>query len=179
MLNIYLSMLDTPEEKDKFEELYLKYNRLMKYVSNQILKDEQLAEDAVHIAFMRIIDNFQKIGEVNCHKTKSFIVIVIKSVSKDMYRFRKKHVTETLEDNVDYLVSQNNLLSSYEMEIVTKKIDTLPDIYREVLLLRYFHHYGDKEIAKLLDIKDATVRKRLERARGILAKKLMDEGEII
>jgi len=179
MLNLYLSLLDTDEEKEKFEKLYYKYRKLMKHIAYDILKDPHLAEDAVHNAFLKLTKYLEKIEEIDCHKTKSFIVIVIKSVSKDMYRFRKKHVTETLEDNVDYPVSQNNPLSSYEMEIVTKKIDTLPDIYREVLLLRYFHHYGDKEIAKLLDIKDATVRKRLERARGILAKKLLDEGEII
>ena len=41
-------MIDKPEDKNKFEQLYMKYRRQMFYIANQILKDEYLAEDAVH-----------------------------------------------------------------------------------------------------------------------------------
>ncbi|EGT4060805.1 sigma-70 family RNA polymerase sigma factor, partial [Clostridioides difficile] len=54
---IYLSIIDSEEEKDKFEKIYEKYKKLMFYIANQILQDEQLSEDAVHNAFLKIIDN--------------------------------------------------------------------------------------------------------------------------
>lgn len=71
---IYLSMIETEEDKSKFVQLYETYKNLMFYVSNRILNDEYLAEDAVHQTFIKIIENLDKIKEVRCHKTKSYIV---------------------------------------------------------------------------------------------------------
>ena len=61
MLPIYLSMLDGDDEKSKFESLYLTYRKLMFHVANGILNDEGLAEDAVHQAFLKILENFDKV----------------------------------------------------------------------------------------------------------------------
>lgn len=54
MLLFYLSLLDTEEEKTKFERLYYEYRAVMKYKALEILKDEYLAEDAVHEAFIKL-----------------------------------------------------------------------------------------------------------------------------
>ena len=60
---IYMSMIDSDEDKDLFEGLYLKYRKHMKYIALQILGDEYLAEDAVHNAFVKIAKNINKIVE--------------------------------------------------------------------------------------------------------------------
>lgn len=60
MLVYYLQMLDTPEEKVKFEQIYLKYRGLMYQVADGILHNRQDAEDAVHNAFLRIIKKFSR-----------------------------------------------------------------------------------------------------------------------
>ena len=52
MLVYYLQMLDTPEEKIRFEQIYLKYRGLMYQVADGILHNRQDAEDAVHNAFL-------------------------------------------------------------------------------------------------------------------------------
>ena len=49
---VYLQMIDTPEDRSKFEQLYLEYRGLMFHAANQILHNEQDAEDAVHQAFL-------------------------------------------------------------------------------------------------------------------------------
>lgn len=51
MLMIYLSLLDTDEEKSTFEALYYEHRIQMYHIAYGILKDEQLSEDAVHEAF--------------------------------------------------------------------------------------------------------------------------------
>lgn len=51
MLVCYLQMLDTPEEKIQFEQIYLNYRGLMYHVAERILHNRQDAEDAVHNAF--------------------------------------------------------------------------------------------------------------------------------
>ena len=41
MLVYYLQMLDTPEEKIRFEQIYLKYRGLMYHVAEDILHNRQ------------------------------------------------------------------------------------------------------------------------------------------
>ena len=51
-------------------------------------------------------------------------------------------------------------------------IEQLPEKYKVVLILFYFENMKTVEISNLLDISEAAVRKRLERARDILKKKM-------
>ena len=81
MLPIYLAMLDGEEEKNKFESLYFTYRKLMFHIAKSILNDEGLAEDAVHQAFLKILENFNKVGEISCHKTRSYVVIIVRNVA--------------------------------------------------------------------------------------------------
>ncbi len=104
MVLLFFDILDTEEDKSKFELLYGQYKQLMFYIANEILHDENLAEDAVQQAFLKIINNFQKIHDVKCPQTKSYIVIIIKSISLDMLRRQNRHKDfsyEEIEDNED------------------------------------------------------------------------------
>jgi len=169
MLLFYLGLIETPEEKDKFEQLYNQYKKLMFYVAKQILNDDFLAEDAVHNAFIRIINHLDKIDENNCHKTKSFMVIVVENVSKDLYNKRKKEQGIPFEDVENEIIYKSDVADDVIQQIsiddVINKIESLPNIYKEVLLLKFNHELSDKEIAKVLEISQATARKRVERAR--------------
>ena len=53
---LYLQMLETPEEKSLFEQIYLEYRGLMYHVAYEILHNDQDAEDAVHQAFVKIVE---------------------------------------------------------------------------------------------------------------------------
>ncbi len=88
MLVLYLSLLDG-EDEGKFERLYYKYRRLMFTCAKEILKDDVLAEDAVHEAFLRLTKHMKGIDEVKCNKTLRFVVIVVESAAKDIYRKKK------------------------------------------------------------------------------------------
>ena len=52
MLYIYLSSLNTDEEKNYFEEIYLNYRQKMYGIAYSILHNAQDSEDAVHQAFL-------------------------------------------------------------------------------------------------------------------------------
>ncbi len=180
MLSFYLSIIETQEDRDKFERIYLKYSRLMKYVSYQILKDDFLAEDAVHNAFLNIINHLDQIDEVDCHKTKGFCIVVVENISKKLYNARKRENTIDFED-VDYEITDGkNLNSDIEEKIsseeIAEKIGSLPEIYRDVLMLKVLHGCNDKEIGRILDISPSAVRKRMERARIRMRQVIENEG---
>jgi DNA-directed RNA polymerase specialized sigma subunit, sigma24 homolog len=106
---IYLSLLDTEEDISKFEEIYNTYKKQMYYTANNILKDSHLAEDAVHNAFLRIINNLEKIQDINSHKTKGLIVIIVKNASIDIYRKNKKKEKYYFIDDLEQLVDMMRL----------------------------------------------------------------------
>ena len=81
--------LGSHAEENKFEQLYLAYRQVMFYAANSILKDPAMAEDAVHQAFIRILNHMGKIGEVHCPQTRSFVVIIVRNVAINLYNSRK------------------------------------------------------------------------------------------
>ena len=90
MLTIYLSLLDTPEDKDKLRAIYEKYHDLMMGVAFKVLGNEHDAQDAVHQAFLTLIKNLEKISRVDCLETRRFCVIITRSRCLDMLRLRKR-----------------------------------------------------------------------------------------
>ena len=67
------------------------------YLANRIVRDQYLAEDIIHQAFLKIIDNLDKINEINCHKTKGYILVIVENLSIGFYRKRKKMLQEILD----------------------------------------------------------------------------------
>jgi restriction endonuclease len=61
MLLFYLSVLDTPEEKNKLSYYYEKYSLLLAKIAMGYVHSHSLAEDAVHNTFLTIIKNKEKI----------------------------------------------------------------------------------------------------------------------
>ncbi len=174
MIAIYLSVIDTEQDKNKFEILYTTYRKLMLYIADQILKDKYLAEDATHQAFLKIIENLDKIEDVHCHKTKSYIVIIVRNTAINMYNKRKRNATIPLEQ-MEFCISDETFSRSEDLDYLTKAVMKLPVIYKEVLALKYVQELSNAEIAQTLGIFEATVRKRLERARHKLEESLKKE----
>lgn len=163
MLTLFLSMLETEEDKNKFTLLYEKYRKLMFYVANRILKDDGLSEDAVEQTFIKVIENLDRISEVECHKTKSYLVIMVRNCAINLYWQHKKHPTVPLDEDME-LPGEWSFAVEDEDEM-TKAVAQLPVIYRDVLTLKYVQEYTNEEIAEMLEISEPTVRKRLERAK--------------
>ena len=173
MLIFFLSMLETDENKNKFTLLYEKYRKLMFYVANQILKDKYLSEDAVEQTFVKIIENIDNISDVDCHKTKSYIVIMVKNCAINLYRQRKSHPTVSLDEDIE--LADDRPFEIDEADALTRSIARLPIIYKNILTLKYVQEFPNKEIARLLGISEPTVRKRLERAKEKVQQLLNEE----
>ena len=88
---IYLQMIETFEDKNKFEELYLEYRNLMYRVAYKFLKQEQDAEDAVHYAFIKIAENIKIIEPVS-PRTRQYVVTIVENRARDVLRKRSKEI---------------------------------------------------------------------------------------
>ena len=175
---IYLNMLESEEEKNKFEQLYNTYKQTMFYVANRILKDEYLSEDAVHQAFLRIVDNLDKIDRIDCHKTKGFIVTIVENIAIDFYRKRKREYNISFDEMEIYIKDTKND-PDFLINDVEEAILKLPINYSFVLRLKYPQGYNNKEISEILKISEENVRQRISRSKKRLAEILDEEGEEI
>ncbi len=176
MLQFYLALVDGAEEKSKFEQIYIYYRGLMLSRSYEILNDTGLAEDAVHNAFIRILKNISKIGEVESPRTKGFIMIVTENVAKTMYIKNTRQNAVPLDENYRSSVNTTETAEGrISAEYVAQKIRELPEQYSRVMMLKYLNQLTNREIASALGVSETVVRKRLERARRELKRLLGEE----
>lgn len=178
MLMLYTSMIDSPEEKRKFERIYLAHKQTMYYVAMRILRDSHEAEDAVHQAFVKVMDRLDKIDDDDCHKTRAYLVVITESTAIDIYRKRKQSRTVSYDELEIYI--SGDVESDYEeKDAIIRAINALPVNYAVVLKLRYSHGHTDGEIAALLNITEENVRQRISRAKKKLNQLLEKEGILL
>ena len=77
---VYLQIIETSEEKTKFEQLYLEYRGLMYHIAYEILHNEQSAEDATHQAFVKLQRTSKKLMHlcVQKHTVTSLLLLSMK-----------------------------------------------------------------------------------------------------
>ncbi len=171
MLFLLMDMADTPEDKIKVEALYKEYDRLMYYVAGKILRQKEDIEDAIMDAWIKIIKNLDKISEISCPQTRSFVVIIVERAAIDLYNHKKRHTNgdisiADLEDSPFFATSDDSF-EEVELNEILRKI---PKTYSEVLILHFVYNYTTKEIAYSLGISVDAAKKRLQRARVELKK---------
>ena len=164
---IYLQTLETPDEKAKFEALYRTYCGLMVAVAMKLLGNRADAEDAVHQAFFSILKNMDKISQVDCLKTKSYVVIITEHKALDLLRVRKKALPRDFEEEPIGVI----IPPPGEDELAAA-LAKLPARYREILLLHYHHGYSRKELVQMLELSYVAVQQLLWRAKDALRKQL-------
>ena len=175
MLAYYLSLVDTPEEKSKVEEIYHEYKRLIMYLALTKLQDERLAEEALHEVMLAVIDQIKKLQDRDENGVKSFIYLATRNVCVDILRKELRYKSMENVDAVSPHLQNDDPQDTLQEKLVMDFVEKLPPIYRDITELYAFYGMTIKECAKALKITPATARKRLERARALLRAKLKEE----
>lgn len=172
----------TMENSEKIKAIYELYEQPMYRIAFAILRNPELAEDAVSDAFVRIIDRLKKIKTPESDRTKAYIVKIIKSTSINIYRKNKRMIIR--ESAIDESVmqisdsSQNieeNVITRMENQNKRNLLNKLDETDRTIITLRYENDLSWKKVAEHTSMTEATARKRFERAK----KKLINmKGEI-
>ena len=168
---IYLMMIESPEDQSKFEKVYLTYKGLMYHVAYKILNNEQDAEDAVHSAFVKIAENIGKIGDAVCPKTHSYVVTIVENKAIDLYRGNQRRSNITYLDEISGITVEDDRVHG-----LAACMAKLSPRYREVILLKYYHGFSCREIAKQLKITEANAIKLDQRAKNKLLQICKEEG---
>ena len=168
---IYLMSLDTEKERIKFVKIYDTYRNRMHYTANMILKDELNAEDMVHDTFLTLTDYLDRINEEDPVGTWNYIVTILKN---KCYNFIKKNKKLSLVESEQVFEQSSEICNLLESQLIKEEagaflntlIRGLKYTYKEVIYLQYYDGLNSREIAEILGISPANVRKISSRARG-------------
>lgn len=186
LLFYYLSLIETEEDKALFLTWYEEYQQKMFYIANSILDDSWSAEDAVSNAFVKIAEHINRIKEIDKCKLEGYIIVIVENEAKRIYNKRKKYVFSKGEDAEDsendkeeyFLFKASNeeadmsFFDTIDCNEILTAIKRLPDKYKNVLLLKYYHDCSNKELGRIFNINASAAQKRVERARILLKKEI-------
>lgn len=176
-------ILNSEEETQLVVRLYEKYKDLMFKIAYGILNDQSLAEDAVQMSFVKVINNIHKIDEKNVSKTRNFLVIICRNTAITIYN-KRRQIDENSTTEADRELEDTKydpakiVIDSDSAQLIYQAVLNLPDMYLDVLILKIYYKYTRDEIAELLDIQPNNVKKRLAVARNKVAQALEKEGLI-
>ncbi len=175
-----LMTIEDDRDRDKVTEIYKLYSGTMLYIAKNILHEIHLAEDAVSEAFIKIIDNLEKIDTVDCYRTRGFVVIIVRNVAIDMLRKQKDNYTIPLENYDDYLGYEepafNNFSAKEACDKIVSCIARLNKNYSDILYLKIELDCSYEKMGKILGISQENAKMRLCRARKALIEELKKEG---
>lgn len=145
--------------KEAFEGLINEYKSNMYRLALGILQNQYDAEDAVSEAILKAYINLDKLRSAD--KFKAWILQITANEAKMIYKKQKRHFfMERVETRMPAFEADYHELWDVVMG--------LDGPYREVILLFYYERFSITEIARILQIREGTVKSRLARGRNKL-----------
>ncbi len=146
-------------EPQYIKELIDNYSNMLYRICLCILCDKDDAEDAVQDTFLKFLTKAPRF-ESEEHK-KAWLIKVATNISKNMLLLRIKHRTLDINE-LEYVGTAD------EDRGVFEAIMRLPVKFKIVMVLHYIEGYPTKEIAEMIKVSDAAIRKRLQKGRELL-----------
>lgn len=150
-----------------FDELFSAYHRQMLFVAYGILENQADAEDAVQNALLKLYRLRHSIPK-DPRILRAYVLTAAKHAALDLKDRDKNFIdidTVVLPAKDDPLWE---IMASQDYNRLLQTMESLPDLYREVLMLRYVQELSVKEIAQLLNRKEWAVRKQLARGKALM-----------
>lgn len=132
--------------------------------ANRNMNNMDIAKDLVQDAFEVL---WNKREDVEAEKAKQFLFTVVYRKGIDTFR-RDKNDVEISETHLEHKSSANFEAAYSDKELVKKAIAALPDVQRQLVLLRDLEGYDYKEIEKITGLNESQVKVYLFRARKLL-----------
>jgi RNA polymerase sigma-70 factor (ECF subfamily) len=173
-------------ERELFHDLIRPYERGAFVLSYSILRNREDAEEAVQQAMLNIFSRLSQLDDVE--RFKQWAMRVVENEAKMHRRKRRQHLYESIESSdpdparetpfrprqfADWRELPSDIVEQAEVRnAIWKALGELPDIYREVFVLRDMQHLDVAETAQTLFIGESAVKTRLHRARLMMRESL-------
>ncbi|KIC95445.1 RNA polymerase sigma factor [Flavihumibacter solisilvae] len=162
-------------EKNLYAVIVRRYNQRLYRVGMSILNDDAEVEDSMQVAYIRAYENLEKFAFRSGFST--WITRIL--INECLLRLKKKGKTIMMnDDNMEYELQHwhagdthtpvTRVLQSELKAILEDAISRLPEIYRTVFVMREIEDMNVAETQECLEITEANVKVRLNRAKAML-----------
>ena len=173
-------------ERELFHDVIRPYERGAFILAYSILRNREDAEEAVQQAMLNIFSRLSQLDDVE--RFKQWAMRVVENEAKMSRRKRRQHLYESIDGSTtepapeepfrprqfaDWRELPSDVVEQKEVrEAIWQALSELPDIYREVFVLRDVQHLDVAETAQVLEIGESAVKTRLHRARLMMREAL-------
>ena len=182
-----LILIDAALNNDQsaYQSLMKKYKRLVQNLVYKMISNKDDIEDLTQEAFIKAFNSLEKFD-----REYAFSTWLYKIASNNCIDYLRKKKLNTF--SIDKEISQSdedlrfeipdedfkpdkNIIQNQRYLFIQKAIDSLPEKYRQVILLRHKDEMEYEEIAKSLGVPIGTVKAHLFRARELLNRYLKNK----
>lgn len=160
-------------EKELYAIIVRRYNQRLYRVGMSMLNDDADVEDAMQVAYIHAYESLGSFGFRSGFGT--WITRIM--VNECLLRLKKRGKTINMDDEkIENMMSQSQTPQSSAGKALNDELKTilhdalgrLPEIYRTVFVMREVENMSVAETQHCLNISDANVKVRLNRAKAML-----------
>lgn len=168
-------------DQEAFKTLMRRHNQTLFRTARSILRDDREAEEVVQDAYLLAYRGMRHYrGEA---RLSTWLIRIVANrairrrqrLGRDRAIFAAGESPVGEEDNMGESSFQNPESAAANSELrhlLESHIDRLPELYREIFVLRGVEELSSEETAEILGMPEATVRTRFFRARHLLSQAL-------
>jgi len=171
------------EDERAFPELVRRYQGRVINLVSRVLNDRECADDLAQEVFVRVFVHRRNYRRGSKFSTWLFTIAANLAKNEIRRRVRRRNwfsldaLQELLKDSASQLADptegrESRMEREQLQEAVGRAIATVPEKYRVALVLRDIEGLAYEEIALVLGVPGGTVRSRINRARGMLKRKI-------
>ena len=152
-----------------FADIYKKYaDRVFNYFWYRTGHDSPLSEDLMQETFLRAFEQ-RAAYEAKGYSYLTYLLTIAHNLLVDHYRKPKSiPVEDVVLENVPYEIT-DELVNKSDAEALWRALQTLPQKNRDALLMFYQQHMSVRDIAKVMNKSENSIKLILSRTRKRLA----------
>jgi RNA polymerase sigma-70 factor (ECF subfamily) len=171
-------------ETSMFEIVMRRYNQRLYRVARAILRNDGEAEDVMQDAYVRAYEHLDQFAGRAKFSTWLTRIAVHEALARQRRGNRYQELEPMSESDRDpmdgfasmALTPEEQVSNSEIRSLLEKAVESLPDAYRTVFVLRDIEEMSTTDTANALEISEENVKVRLHRARALLRKTLYDRA---
>ena len=160
-------------------EIYDRYAKMIYFTAYGVCHNGETAADVLQIVFMRVMEHERTVMRLSGPQLRSWLFRVAHNAVLDIVKRSRKETPAALEweaypaDQAEQ--PEEAYLQKCDAAALVRALESLPDLYRSPIELCYFAELSGKEAAKLLGVKETTLRSRILRGKAMLQSILRTE----
>jgi RNA polymerase sigma-70 factor (ECF subfamily) len=161
-------------ETPLFEVLMRRYNQRLYRMSRMILRDDAEAEDVMQDAYVRAYEHLYQFAGKAAFSTWLTRIAIHEALARKRRRGRQEELDAMpmSGESMPMMKSsapspESNTATAQTRELLEQAIESLPENYRSVVVMREVEEMSVAETAASLGVTEAVVKTRLHRAHAI------------